>query len=73
MTTMPQSMGLNAGEDLGVCKCIVPLRHGGILNSRRDASPLVRLVEGEERWEAPTLKGVSPLNWGGTELNRTGT
>ncbi|GFY34972.1 uncharacterized protein TNCV_155491 [Trichonephila clavipes] len=31
------------------CKCIVPTRHGGTLNSRRAASPLVRLVEGEER------------------------
>ncbi|GFU55766.1 hypothetical protein TNCV_2969351 [Trichonephila clavipes] len=32
-----------------VCKCIVPLWHGGTLNSRRAVSPLVRLVEGEER------------------------
>ncbi|GFU97072.1 hypothetical protein TNCV_3347181 [Trichonephila clavipes] len=32
---------------------IVPLQHGGTLNSHRAASPLVRLVEGEERWEAP--------------------
>ncbi|GFV38002.1 uncharacterized protein TNCV_3626221 [Trichonephila clavipes] len=31
----------------------MPSRHGGTLNSRRAASPLVRLVEGEERWEAP--------------------
>ncbi|GFV57274.1 hypothetical protein TNCV_2822911 [Trichonephila clavipes] len=30
----------------------VPAWHGGTLNSRRAASPLVRLVEGEERWEA---------------------
>ncbi|GFS72752.1 hypothetical protein TNCV_1421341 [Trichonephila clavipes] len=30
-----------------------PLRHGGTLNSRRAASPLVRLVEGEERWKTP--------------------
>ncbi|GFV32385.1 uncharacterized protein TNCV_1676711 [Trichonephila clavipes] len=36
--------------------------------------PLVRLVEGEERWEAsdhPQI--VLPLNWGGTEPNRTDT
>ncbi|GFU28033.1 hypothetical protein TNCV_3153571 [Trichonephila clavipes] len=26
---------------MDVCKCIVPLRHGGTLNSRRAASPLV--------------------------------
>ncbi|GFV25052.1 uncharacterized protein TNCV_885181 [Trichonephila clavipes] len=37
---------------MDVCKCMVPLRHGGTLNSRRAASPLVWLMEGEERWEA---------------------
>ncbi|GFU18236.1 hypothetical protein TNCV_1389021 [Trichonephila clavipes] len=37
---------------MDVCKCIVPLRQGGTLNSRRAVSPLVRLVEGEERWDA---------------------
>ncbi|GFS62225.1 uncharacterized protein TNCV_477441 [Trichonephila clavipes] len=51
----------------------LPLRHGGTLNSRRAASPLVRLVEGEERWEAPGHQGVLPLSWGGTEQNRTVT
>ncbi|GFV19416.1 uncharacterized protein TNCV_3663491 [Trichonephila clavipes] len=45
-------LGLNPGEDMDVCKCIVPARHGGTLNSRRAAIPFVRLVEGEERWEA---------------------
>ncbi|GFT08594.1 uncharacterized protein TNCV_661701 [Trichonephila clavipes] len=56
---------------MDVCKCIVPLRHGGTLNSRRAASPLVWLVEGEERWEAPDdPQGFLPLNWGGTEQNR---
>ncbi|GFV74081.1 hypothetical protein TNCV_4509881 [Trichonephila clavipes] len=35
----------NTGESMDVCKCIVASRHGGILNSRRAASPLVRLVE----------------------------
>ncbi|GFW89859.1 hypothetical protein TNCV_2425161 [Trichonephila clavipes] len=34
-------------------KCIVPLRHEVTLNSRRNESPLVRLVEDEDRWEAP--------------------
>ncbi|GFT80360.1 transposable element Tcb2 transposase [Trichonephila clavipes] len=33
---------------MDVCKCKVSLLHGGILNSRRAASPLVWLVEGEE-------------------------
>ncbi|GFX51661.1 hypothetical protein TNCV_5013641 [Trichonephila clavipes] len=35
-----------------VCKCIMPLCHGVTLNSLRSVCPLVRLVEGEERWEA---------------------
>ncbi|GFW54945.1 hypothetical protein TNCV_2785601 [Trichonephila clavipes] len=38
---------------MNVCKCIVPSRHGGTLNSRRAASLLVRLVAGDERWKAP--------------------
>ncbi|GFU13509.1 HTH_Tnp_Tc3_2 domain-containing protein [Trichonephila clavipes] len=38
---------------MDVRKCIVPMWHGGTLNSRRAASPLVRLVEEVERWEAP--------------------
>ncbi|GFY18658.1 HTH_Tnp_Tc3_2 domain-containing protein [Trichonephila clavipes] len=55
---------------MDVCKCILPSWHGGTLNSRRAASPLVRLVEGEETWEAHDLpQGVLPLNWGETELN----
>ncbi|GFX37765.1 hypothetical protein TNCV_3116151 [Trichonephila clavipes] len=46
----------------------VPSRHGDTLNSRRAANPLVSLVEGEERWEAPSYpQGFPPLNWGGTE------
>ncbi|GFX23893.1 hypothetical protein TNCV_2729981 [Trichonephila clavipes] len=34
-------LGLNPGEDMDVCKCIVPLWHGGTLNSRRVASRVV--------------------------------
>ncbi|GFV32460.1 uncharacterized protein TNCV_1677461 [Trichonephila clavipes] len=65
---------LNLGEDMDVCKCIVPLWHGGTLKSRRAASPLMWLVEGEERWEAPGHpQGFLSLNWGGTEQNRTFT
>ncbi|GFY09601.1 DUF4817 domain-containing protein [Trichonephila clavipes] len=53
---------------MGVCKCIVPLRHEGTLNSRGAASPLVWLVEGVERWEAPDHPpGVLPQNWVGNE------
>ncbi|GFW96183.1 transposable element Tcb1 transposase [Trichonephila clavipes] len=51
----------NPGEDMDVCKCTVSSRHGGTLNSRRAASPLVRLVAGNKRWEAPNPPpGCSP-------------
>ncbi|GFT71548.1 uncharacterized protein TNCV_18391 [Trichonephila clavipes] len=44
----------------------------GTLNSRRATSPLVLFVEGEEKCEAlGHPQGVLPLNWGGTEKNRT--
>ncbi|GFT84736.1 uncharacterized protein TNCV_2767421 [Trichonephila clavipes] len=56
---------------MDVCKCIVPSGHGGPLNSHRAASPLVKLVEGEERSEVlDHLQGVLPQNWGGIEPNR---
>ncbi|GFU43605.1 hypothetical protein TNCV_3728461 [Trichonephila clavipes] len=41
---------------------------------RRAPSLLVWLVEGEERWESPGHpQDFLPLNWGGTEPNRTVT
>ncbi|GFS59499.1 hypothetical protein TNCV_3726031 [Trichonephila clavipes] len=46
----------------------------GTLNSRQAACPLVKLVEGEEKWEAPdhTLRVVSFLeNLGGIGPNLT--
>ncbi|GFV11681.1 uncharacterized protein TNCV_976701 [Trichonephila clavipes] len=56
--------GSHPGEGMDVCKCIVPVGHGDTLNSRQAASPLVRLVEGEERWETPDhSRGVLPQNW----------
>ncbi|GFW17370.1 uncharacterized protein TNCV_3905801 [Trichonephila clavipes] len=59
---------------MDVCKCIVPWRYGGTLNSSRAASPLVWLVEGKERWETPDHpQGFLLLNWDGTEQNRTVT
>ncbi|GFU93641.1 uncharacterized protein TNCV_3018291 [Trichonephila clavipes] len=47
----------------------------GTLNSRRTTSPLVRLVEGEEKWGRilTTPQGFLPLNWSETESNRTFT
>ncbi|GFV60000.1 hypothetical protein TNCV_1401081 [Trichonephila clavipes] len=41
--------GFRSWRGLDVCKCTVPLGHGGTVNSHRAASRLVRLVEGEER------------------------
>ncbi|GFY05425.1 hypothetical protein TNCV_961211 [Trichonephila clavipes] len=38
---MTQYLGSKPGEGMGVCKCIVPLWHGGTLNSHRTASHLV--------------------------------
>ncbi|GFW53756.1 uncharacterized protein TNCV_3938501 [Trichonephila clavipes] len=54
-------LSLNPGEDMDVCKCIVPSRCGGTLNSRQATRPLVRLVEGEKRWEAPNHPRVFSL------------
>ncbi|GFV95361.1 uncharacterized protein TNCV_4573631 [Trichonephila clavipes] len=48
--------------------------HGDTLNSRRAASPRMRLVDGEEWCEPPDhLQGVLSQNWGGAELNRSVT
>ncbi|GFX26537.1 hypothetical protein TNCV_4535491 [Trichonephila clavipes] len=46
---------------MDVCKLILPLQDGGTLNSRRAASPLVKL---EEKWVAPTTPRVSSLRVG---------
>ncbi|GFX39048.1 cullin-4A [Trichonephila clavipes] len=72
LTAVPLGLGSNPGEGMDVCKCIVPSWHGSTLNSRRAASPLVRLME--EMWEAPDYpQGVLPLYWSETELNRSVT
>ncbi|GFW46938.1 hypothetical protein TNCV_2982941 [Trichonephila clavipes] len=49
LTAVPLGLGSNPGENMDVCKCIVPSRYGGTLNNLRAPSPLVRLVEREER------------------------
>ncbi|GFV37475.1 cullin-4A [Trichonephila clavipes] len=67
-----KGLSSNSGEGLNVCKCVVPPRHEGILNSRQAASPLVRLVEEQDRWEVPGHpQCVLPHNWVGTLQNRT--
>ncbi|GFW74630.1 uncharacterized protein TNCV_962051 [Trichonephila clavipes] len=49
-------------------------RYGGALNSCRAANSLVRLVEEEERWEAPDHpQGVLLQKWDVIEQNRTVT
>ncbi|GFW04179.1 uncharacterized protein TNCV_2669441 [Trichonephila clavipes] len=59
---------------MDVCKCIVPLRQRGTLNSHRAACPLVRLIKGEEKWNASDHPQRFFLqNWGGTEPNPTVT
>ncbi|GFT07775.1 uncharacterized protein TNCV_1213781 [Trichonephila clavipes] len=58
LTAVPLGLGSNAGKDMDVCKCIVPSWYGGTLNSRRAASLLVRLVEGEEKWQPLTTLRV---------------
>ncbi|GFS68495.1 hypothetical protein TNCV_4584251 [Trichonephila clavipes] len=59
-------LGSNSGQDMDVCKYIVPSWRGGTLNSREAASPLVRLVAGDERREAsdpPPGCSPSKLRW----------
>ncbi|GFX68825.1 stonustoxin subunit alpha [Trichonephila clavipes] len=71
---MNKGLGLNHGEGMDACKCVVPSQHGGTLNNDRATSPLLRLVEREGRWEAPDhSQSVLSQNWGGTEQIRTVT
>ncbi|GFU88556.1 hypothetical protein TNCV_4442331 [Trichonephila clavipes] len=52
----------------------MPSRQRSTLNSRRAASPLVRLVERKERLEASDHpQGAFPQNWGENGSNRTVT
>ncbi|GFU93507.1 uncharacterized protein TNCV_947491 [Trichonephila clavipes] len=72
LTVVPLDMGLNPGEDMDVRKCIMSFGHEGTINSHRGASPLMKLVEGADRWEALDHPyGTLPQNCGGTESNRT--
>ncbi|GFV82355.1 uncharacterized protein TNCV_3443451 [Trichonephila clavipes] len=59
---------------MDICKCIVISRNEVTLNSRRAASPLVRLVEEQERWRTSYYpQGVILQNWGATKQNRSVT
>ncbi|GFW74907.1 hypothetical protein TNCV_2677751 [Trichonephila clavipes] len=53
---------------MDIFKCIVPLWRGGTQNNRRAASPLVRLVKGEERWETPDTSGRRFVEWAQNEI-----
>ncbi|GFV37694.1 uncharacterized protein TNCV_2708091 [Trichonephila clavipes] len=68
LTAVKKGLGLNPGEGMDVCKCIVPLRHGSTLNSCRVASPLLWLVEGKGELASPDdPQSALPQNWGVTE------
>ncbi|GFV42216.1 hypothetical protein TNCV_3164471 [Trichonephila clavipes] len=45
----------------GFLKCTVPVSHEVTLNSRRSASPLVKLLKGEDRGKAPDHPRVFSL------------
>ncbi|GFW39998.1 transposable element Tcb2 transposase [Trichonephila clavipes] len=65
-------MGRRVGHPTSLNELVA--RHGGTLNNRRASSPLVRLVELEERWGAPDYpQNVLLSNWGRTEPNRNVT
>ncbi|GFY24403.1 hypothetical protein TNCV_1014511 [Trichonephila clavipes] len=46
---------------LEFCKCILPSRLESTINSRRAASPFVRLVEGKRSWKPLTTPRVFSL------------
>ncbi|GFW11508.1 hypothetical protein TNCV_3810271 [Trichonephila clavipes] len=52
-----EGVGSNIGEDMDVCKCIVPSRQEGTLNSRRAAGPLDL---GEKGRDVGDLSPLSP-------------
>ncbi|GFV32701.1 hypothetical protein TNCV_3890601 [Trichonephila clavipes] len=47
LTAVPLGLGSDPGEDMDVCKCIMPSRHGGTLNSRKSSREVGR--KGRER------------------------
>ncbi|GFX48972.1 hypothetical protein TNCV_2797631 [Trichonephila clavipes] len=59
--TAPSEQRLQGVREHDILTTAVPLRHGGTLKSRRAARPLVWLVEGVEKWEAPLLP--QKLGW----------
>ncbi|GFS50294.1 uncharacterized protein TNCV_1638091 [Trichonephila clavipes] len=64
LTAVALGLSPNTGEGMDICKGIVLLWHKGTLNRCRAASPLMRLVEGKERWEAPDHPRVFSLKIG---------
>ncbi|GFV43105.1 uncharacterized protein TNCV_1410021 [Trichonephila clavipes] len=61
LTAVPLNLDSNPGEDMDVCKCTVPSWHRRTLNSRRAASPLLRLVEGGKGGRPLTTSRVLSL------------
>ncbi|GFW24955.1 uncharacterized protein TNCV_3154581 [Trichonephila clavipes] len=59
---------------MDACKCIVPSRNGGTLNSCRAANHLVGWWKGKKGGRSLTTpQGDFPHNWGESELNRSVT
>ncbi|GFX22982.1 hypothetical protein TNCV_2086901 [Trichonephila clavipes] len=73
LTAVPLSLGSNLAKDMDVCKCIVSSRHEDTLNTRRAASPLVWLVEEEERWQAFGHSEGFSTKQGSSEISSTST
>ncbi|GFV09581.1 hypothetical protein TNCV_3159781 [Trichonephila clavipes] len=63
LTAASNGPGLNSREGMDDYKCIKLLQHGSILNIRRAASLLKRLVEEEKRWKTldkSLLRDIKP-------------
>ncbi|GFV72404.1 uncharacterized protein TNCV_638661 [Trichonephila clavipes] len=53
LTAVPLAQGSKPEDDMDVCKCIVPSRHGTTFNSRRAVSPLKRWRKGNRETKLP--------------------
>ncbi|GFW53780.1 hypothetical protein TNCV_3938741 [Trichonephila clavipes] len=70
LTVVPWGLSSNPRKGMDICKCIMPVWPGDTLNSCRDTSPFVWLVEGKERSETPDhTAAVLSQNGAVIELN----
>ncbi|GFW97646.1 uncharacterized protein TNCV_685161 [Trichonephila clavipes] len=71
-----ECLGSNPGEDIDVCKCIVPSRNGGTINSPLPFASQVLSCgwwKGKRDGKPMTTPGVFSQNCGGNEPNHTVT